>query len=207
VEAALGTASSCLPADRQQWVAARNGFLLPVRVLSRRFRTLFLGGFETAWKRGDLGHGDTDEVEQLQSRLRKKEWFVYSQPHFGGPDRVLKYLARYTHRVAISNSRLQRLEGDTVVFRSRIQPPARSLRIASRRWTFSAVSSSTFCFRALSESVPTACWRTAVAERTWRIAVLCWAPQRRSTGTVLRKFQNTFRVLVLSTYASGFCRS
>ena len=55
-------------------------------------------------------------MEQLQSRLRSKEWVVYSQPPFGGPDRVLKYLARYTHRVAISNSRLQRLEGDTVVF-------------------------------------------------------------------------------------------
>jgi hypothetical protein len=87
-----------------------------VRVLSRRFQTLFLDGFETAWKRGDLGPGGSDEVEQLQRRLRKKEWVVYSQPPFGGPDQVLKYLARYTHRVAISNSRLRRLEGDTVVF-------------------------------------------------------------------------------------------
>jgi hypothetical protein len=105
-----------LSADRQQWVAARNGFLLPVRVLSRRFRTFFLDGFETAWGRGDLGHAGRDELEELQRRLRNKEWVVYSQPPFGGPDRVLKYLARYTHRVAISNSRLRRLEGDTVVF-------------------------------------------------------------------------------------------
>ena len=50
------------------------------------------------------------------SSVRNNEWVVYSQPPFGGPDRVLKYLARYTHRVAISNPRLQRLEGDTVVF-------------------------------------------------------------------------------------------
>jgi len=107
-----------LSPDRQQWIAARKGFLLPVRVLSRRFRALFLDGFETACKRGDLGHveGGSQEVAQLQSRLRKKEWVVYSQPPFGGPDRVLKYLARYTHRVAISNPRLRRLEGDTVVF-------------------------------------------------------------------------------------------
>lgn len=107
-----------LSPDRQQWVAARNGFLLPVRVLGRRFRTLFLDGFETAWKRRELGQvkANNYEVEQLQSRLRNKEWVVYSQPPFGGPDRVLKYLARYTHRVAISNSRLRRLKGDTVVF-------------------------------------------------------------------------------------------
>lgn len=118
-----------LSPDRPQWVAARNGFLLPVRVLSRRFRTLFLDGFETAWKRGDLGHveGGSEEVAQLQRRLRKKEWVVYSQPPFGGPDQVLKYLARYTHRVAISNSRLQRLEGDTVVFTIKDRSTGRQL--------------------------------------------------------------------------------
>jgi len=107
-----------LSPDRQRWVSCRDGFLLPVRALSRRFRTVFLHGFEDAWRRGDLGSSEGREkgIEELLARLREQEWVVYSQPPFAGPERVLKYLARYTHRVAISNSRLRRLDGDTVVF-------------------------------------------------------------------------------------------
>jgi len=90
-----------------QWVSCRPGFFLPVRVLSRVFRGKFLARLSDAFARGKLiGFRDRSEFEAWSSVLRAKEWVVYSKPPFGGPEQVLKYLARYTHRVAIGNSRL-----------------------------------------------------------------------------------------------------
>ena len=110
--------------DGTRWVPCRSGFLLPVRVLSRLFRRLFLAGLAEAHAVGRLAF--FGELGGLRSRsafaanltpLRKKNWFVYAKPPFAGPEAVLAYLARYTHRVAISNSRLVRLDERGVSFR------------------------------------------------------------------------------------------
>ena len=106
------------------WVSCRPGFLLPVRVLGRVFRGQFLDGLGTAFARGKLvfpgrlaALHTPGAFASLLSSLGRKDWVVYSKPPFGGPAQVLKYLARYTHRVALSNSRLVALEGGRVTFR------------------------------------------------------------------------------------------
>src|SRR5882762_387420 len=99
--------------DGRHWVACRPGFFLPVRVLSRLFRRLFLKALLAAHAAGRLSFfGDHVHLADAQSfaaflaPLRKAEWVVYAKRPFGGPRAVLAYLSRYTHRVAISNSRL-----------------------------------------------------------------------------------------------------
>jgi Putative transposase/Transposase zinc-binding domain len=110
--------------DDTRWVRCRPGFLLPVRVLSRLFRRLFLAGLADAHAAGRLVF--FGELEGLRRReafaahlapLRRKNWFVYAKPPFAGPEAVLAYLARYTNRVAISNSRLVSLDERGVTFR------------------------------------------------------------------------------------------
>jgi hypothetical protein len=112
-----------LSLDGSHWVACRPGFFLPVRVLSRRFRTLYLRYLEQAYATGKLQfHGDLQPLSEPRAfarylaPLRLAEWVVYSKPPFGGPERVLNYLGRYTHRVAISNDRLQELKDGKVTF-------------------------------------------------------------------------------------------
>lgn len=109
-----------LSLDRQGWVTSREGFLLPIQVLARVFRGKFLAGVKQAWKAGRLllpeRLRDPFAFLDLLDRLYLKPWVVYSKPPFGSPEQVLAYLARYTHRVAISNYRLLRLEGDRVTF-------------------------------------------------------------------------------------------
>jgi hypothetical protein len=109
--------------DGTRWISCRPGFLLPVRVLSRLFRRLFLAGMAEAHAAGRLMF--FGEIEGLRRRgafdahlapLRRKNWFVYAKPPFAGPEAVLTYLARYTHRVAISNSRLLALDERGVTF-------------------------------------------------------------------------------------------
>ena len=110
--------------DGTRWVSCRRGFLLPVRVLSRLFRRLFLSKLAGAHAAGALQFfGDlvllakTKAFSALLAPLRKKNWFVYAKPPFAGPEAVLAYLSRYTHRVAISNSRLIALDEAGVTFR------------------------------------------------------------------------------------------
>jgi Putative transposase/Transposase zinc-binding domain len=109
--------------DGTRWIACRPGFFLPVRVLSRLFRRLFLQHLQTAFDAGTLRFfGDLDclaEPTAFTSRLdqlRRIEWVVYAKPPFGGPTQVLAYLGRYTHRVAIANSRLASLSDGRVSF-------------------------------------------------------------------------------------------
>ena len=99
--------------DGQRWVSCRPGFFLPVRVLSRLFRRLFLEKLLAAHNAGQLQFfGDHAALADAQAfaaylaPLRQTEWVVYAKRPFGGPEAVLAYLSRYTHRVAISNSRL-----------------------------------------------------------------------------------------------------
>src|SRR6185437_10039332 len=110
--------------DGSHWVRCRPGFLLPVRVLSRLFRRLFLAQLADAHAEGQLAF--FGEIEGLRCRkafvahlapLSRKNWFVYAKAPFAGPEAVLAYLARYTHRVAISNSRLLALDERGVTFR------------------------------------------------------------------------------------------
>jgi hypothetical protein len=104
-----------------RWVACRPGFFLPVRVLSRVFRGKFLAGLRAAVDAGDVrlppALADPCAGAAWWSALYGKEWVVYSKRPFGGPAQVLKYLARYTHRVAISNARLLELRDGRVCFR------------------------------------------------------------------------------------------
>jgi hypothetical protein len=101
-----------------RWLACRPGFFLPVRVLSRVFRGKFLAGLRQAAAAGRLQPLPPAEAwNALLSSVAGKDWVVYAKPPFGGPEQVLKYLARYTHRVAISNRRLIQLEDGRVTFR------------------------------------------------------------------------------------------
>lgn len=113
-----------LSADGQRWIACRKGFFLPVRVLSRLFRRLFLEKLLAAHSRGRLsffgelaGLANSDTFQAHLAPLRRAEWVVYAKPPFGGPAAVLAYLARYTHRVAIGNSRLVAMDHHSVRFR------------------------------------------------------------------------------------------
>jgi Putative transposase/Transposase zinc-binding domain len=110
--------------DGTHWVRCKPGFLLPVRVLSRLFRRLFLAALVDAHATGRLAF--LGAIEGLRRReafaahlapLKRKKWFVYAKPPFSGPEAVLAYLARYTHRVAIANSRLIALDERGVTFR------------------------------------------------------------------------------------------
>ena len=108
--------------DGSRWVSCRPGFFLPVRVLSRLFRRLFLERLTAAHQQlAFFGqHAPLASAQAFATYLaplRKAEWVVYSKRPFGGPEAVLAYLSRYTHRVAISNSRLVACDQDGVTFR------------------------------------------------------------------------------------------
>jgi hypothetical protein len=110
--------------DGERWISCRPGFFLPVRVLSRLFRRLFLEKLVAAHDAGHLKFfGDharlakRDAFIAYLAPLRKSEWVVYSKRSFAGPEAVLAYLSRYTHRVAISNSRLIGLDAKGVTFK------------------------------------------------------------------------------------------
>lgn len=109
-----------LSPDRQRWIGSRPRFFLPVSVLSRLFRGKFLAGLKAAHKTDELKLPESLEkpgaFKALLDELYAKSWVVYSKPPFGSPENVLGYLSRYTHRVAISNSRLVRLADGQVAF-------------------------------------------------------------------------------------------
>lgn len=113
-----------LSPDGARWISCRPGFFLPVRVLSRLFRRLFLAGLAALHASGQLAfHGDlahlaeADAFATMLAPLRRADWVVYAKRPFGGPEAVLAYLARYTHRVAIANSRLVAMNRRGVTFR------------------------------------------------------------------------------------------
>ena len=113
-----------LSPDGERWISCRKGFFLPVKVLSRLFRGKFVAYLRQAFEQGELlfdgglHHlAEAVEFSRLMREVSGTEWVVYAKPPFGGPAQVLKYLARYTHRVAISNQRLVSLEAGEVTFR------------------------------------------------------------------------------------------
>ena len=109
-----------------RWIACRPRFFLPIHVLSRLFRRLFLERLQAAYSAGRLrfsgalaGLDDADAFAAAIRPLRHKNWVVYAKPPFGSPEHVLAYLGRYTHRVAIANSRLVSADETSVTFRWR----------------------------------------------------------------------------------------
>ncbi len=124
-----------LSADGSEWIPCRPNFFLPVRVLSRLFRRRFLEGLAKLHRNGRLaffgdhaGLADRAAFDAFLEPLRRIDWVVYAKEPFAGPEAVLAYLSRYTHRVAISNSRLIRAGADSVTFRVkdyRIDGPGR----------------------------------------------------------------------------------
>ncbi len=113
-----------LSKDGNRWISCKPGFFLHVRVLSRLFRRLFIAGLlalhcagKLAFFGDQVGLSDADAFTDWLAPFRKSEWVVYAKPPFGGPEAVLAYLSRYTHRVAISNSRLISADDKMVTFR------------------------------------------------------------------------------------------
>jgi len=109
-----------LAPDGRSWVPCRPGFFLPVRVLSRLFRGRFLAGLRAAYRDGALGPPGAlppSAFGRLLDEAARTEWVVYAKPPFDGPVSVLTYLARYTHRTAIANSRLLHVDDRSVTFR------------------------------------------------------------------------------------------
>jgi len=113
-----------LSEDKHQWIRCRRGFFLPVRVLSRLFRRLFLEKLRYAHHKGELQfygkHSSLVQSNAFSSYLQPVQsidWVVYAKPPFSGPESVLTYLSRYTHRVAIANSRLLSVDAQQVRFK------------------------------------------------------------------------------------------
>jgi hypothetical protein len=113
-----------LSLDHNRWVRPRYPFFLPVKVLSRIFRGKFCAGLKRLHRRGQLrcagpagALASPKQFHRLLRRLHRQDWVVYAKPALGGPVSVLRYLGRYTHRVAISNHRLLAFDGERVTFR------------------------------------------------------------------------------------------
>jgi hypothetical protein len=113
-----------LSMDRTRWISSRPNFFLPVKVLSRVFRGKFCDGLRRAFEAGQLAFfgecltlADEENFRRFLRTVFQHDWVVYSKPPFGGPDHVLQYLARYTHRVAISNHRILAVTESEVRFR------------------------------------------------------------------------------------------
>lgn len=110
--------------EEKRWVSCRKGFFLPVKVLSRLFRRLFLEQLRKAHRNGELSfysnHTDLEDINAFERYLvpaQQIDWVVYAKKPFDGPEHVLRYLSRYTHRIAIANSRLLHSNENTVAFK------------------------------------------------------------------------------------------
>ncbi len=128
-----------LSTDRQRWNPAPKGFLFPTKALSRVFRGKYLDALAQAHHAGALRHAgaqgrgldDPDAFDCLLTGLLTHDWVVYAKPPFAGADKVLAYLGRYTHRVAISNHRLVNFDGERVRFRWRDYAHANKRKVMS----------------------------------------------------------------------------
>jgi hypothetical protein len=153
-----------LSADGGRWISARPGFLVPVKVLSRLFRGRLLAMLAEAHAQGRLTFfgdhatlADKRAFKRFLAPLRRREWVVYAKKPFAGPEQVLRYLSRYTHRVAISNRRLIAAHADGVAFRwkdYRIVPEARLRHEGPGRWKTMTLSPHEFIRRFLMHVLP-----------------------------------------------------
>ena len=172
--------------DQSRWIACRKSFFLPVRVLSRLFRKKFLIHLRKAFQKGKLQfNGQLKSLAQpaafeaLCQQAGRIEWVVYAKRPFGEPEQVLKYLARYTHRVAISNRRLISMADGRVTFEWKDYAGGNQ----TKTMTLEAVEFirrflSTCCPLALSTSATLDFWPTARARKSWRCAAPCCPPPK-----------------------------
>jgi hypothetical protein len=130
--------AGALSPDGERWIPGDPRFLFPVRALSRVFRGKFLHGLNQAWTAGDLSFSSAcaevatpEGFSSLVERLRATDWVVYAKRPFAGPEQVLDYLGRYTHRVAISNNRIVAVNDDSVSFTYRDRRNGDELRTAT----------------------------------------------------------------------------
>jgi hypothetical protein len=145
-----------LSLDGSRWIACKPDFFLPVRVLSKLFRRLMLEKLAAAHAAGKLAFfgahahlADTQAFALLLAPLRKTRWFVYAKRPFAGPKAVLAYLSRYTHRVAISNSRIIKADATSVTFK------VKNYRVEGRaRYTVMTLATSEFIRRFLIHVLP-----------------------------------------------------
>jgi hypothetical protein len=143
-------------APRQdQWVGSRKNFFVPVKVLSRYFRHRFLKTLKTAHEQGELQFfgelkrlADPGWFDEHLRPLKKIDWVVYAKPPLAGPEAVLTYLSRYTHRIAISNRRLVRFRNDRVTFR------VKDYRDGKTRWKSMTLNAHEFIRRFLQHVLP-----------------------------------------------------
>jgi len=106
--------------DNDKWIDSSSNFLFPIKVMSKLFRGKFLHYLKESYKKGELKyHEDKKSFSSLLNVLYKKEWVVYCKPPFKNPETVFKYLSNYTHRIAISNHRIIKLQDDKVYFKWR----------------------------------------------------------------------------------------
>ena len=140
----------------QRWISSRKKYLLPVPVLSCLFRRLFLEMLAKGHENGQLDfHGrhtnlaDAKTFDAWLEPMREIDWVVYAKPPFGGPEAVLSYLSRYTHRVAISNRRLIQADSHTVTFRCKDYR-----KDGSGRYTTMTLATSEFIRRFLLHTLP-----------------------------------------------------
>jgi predicted Zn-ribbon and HTH transcriptional regulator len=128
--------------DKTQWVQCQKDFLMPVKVLSRVFRGKILSYFEKAFDQKDLEFMGTIDHLQLPANFKEllmscaqKEWVVYSKEPFAGPKQVIEYLGQYTHRIAITNYRLVKIDGENVHFkvRDRDNPKEKKILVLTAR--------------------------------------------------------------------------
>ena len=176
-----------LSMDHDRWVGGRRRFLLPVKVLSRFFCRVFLDALEKAHAAGQLQFfgaleslRDPHAFARYLAPLHQSEWVVYAKAPFGGPQHVLEYLGRYTHRVAISNRRLLALENGQVSFQWK------DYRDGQQKVMTAAAEE--FIRRLLQHALPTglhasaitAFWPTVIAPPNSTCVVVCW-PRRART--------------------------
>ena len=183
--------------DGKHWIACRPGFFLPVRVLSRLFRRLFLEGLMAAFEAGELQFfADLAYLNQAKAfaaaltALRTVEWAVYAKRTFAGPEQLLAYLARYTHRVAITNNRLLELDESHVTFRwkkARQGGGHKHKVMCIQTWSSCAASSSTSYRMAFIAFVTMVSWRTAIVPTSSHYAEACSErlQRRRIIGTTM----------------------
>lgn len=112
-----------LSLDGSRWIRSRRDYLFPVRVMGNLFRGKFLAGLCSAQARGEIRlparSDDPEAFARVRNRLYRTAWVVYAKRPFGGPEQVIRYLGRYTHRVGISNQRLVSMTDDGVTFRTK----------------------------------------------------------------------------------------
>lgn len=203
-----------LSPDHTRWITSPSRFFLPVRVLSRVFRGKFIAGLRQAFQRNKLVfHGVCLPLAQEKAfavfvrTLFRQDWVVYAKPPFGGPEHVLQYLARYTHRVAISNHRLLSVDDNQVRFRWKDYAHHNKRRIMT-------VSNEEFLRRFLQHILPRGFPRIryfgwlANRRRGTLLLLLCYkrnAQQRGQQGSCWRSRRAMRRRSVVMDV--GLCRS